>query len=947
MIIQNGSIVGPILTYGGIPISLRRNDELTFDEKDIPLKDDVSYLGETLGDAIKELAGEDVFEDVEWIRKRTIQLREEFDEEVEQELLDFIEDKSTNRLFKVLKAFSLYFQLINLAEDNHRIRRKRHHERTTEGLQVRSIPWTIKKLKEDGADAEQIQEMLDELDIQLVFTSHPTEIKRKTIIDKLRWIAKELRNLDHDDIIPFERDMSESRIRSAVNSLWQTRDRREKRVQVLDEVENTLIYFDQTLFRELPRLYRRMANALEEYYPDHDFDLSTFLQFGNWAGGDRDGNPYVTPRITIETLKRQKKLILEQYLEELEFLIKHMSHSTVMNDFTGELEDSIRRDESNFPEFAEKLEAFEESERYRKKLSFIHHRIELTMEALENETPPDEHQGYRSSDEFLDDLELLDEALAFQNDEANRKEALRDLRWMVDIFGFYTARLDIRDHRGKIVGAVDEILRDSGRIDRSFDSLPEEEKVEILGREILRDPAPEVDRTALSDESKDVLETLEVIGTAQEIIDPDCIRSYILSMTHEPSDLLCCVWLARLLSLVRVEDGEVVHSDLDFVPLIETVVDLEDIDDFLDQLYDVEAYQSLLDSVDRFQEIMLGYSDSNKDGGILSSNWLLQRAQKKAGEICRENNVNFQLFHGRGGTIARGGGPTYRRILANPPEAQNGKIKITEQGEVIFFRYFNQELAQRELQQVTSGMMQGYFNEGNLPEDALGTMDTLAEDSLQAYKDLIYNNEDFDTYFQESTPLNELDYIRVGSRPKSRSQSREIEDLRAITWGFSWMQNRHILPAWYGLGSALQNGVENGVTDWEQLREFYDQWGFFSSLINNVQMGMAKTDLMISKLYKKLVKDEELAEEVFGIIEAEYDRTREAILTITEQDKLLEDNYALRRSIMLRNPYVDPLNYAQVQLLQTIRDSDEVPDDIIEAFTMSVNGIAAGLKNTG
>ncbi|MFB6355638.1 MAG: phosphoenolpyruvate carboxylase, partial [bacterium] len=642
-----------------------------------------------------------------------------------------------------------------------------------------------------------------------------------------------------------------------------------------------------------------------------------------------------------------KRLILEQYRDELEFLIKHLSHSQVMTDFTADLEDSIRRDESTYPEFAEKLQAFEETERYRKKLSFMHHKIELTLENLDESPTPDDFRGYRNSQEFLEELKILNEALGEQNDRANQKEALRDLMWMVDIFGFYTAELDIRDHRGKIVGAVNEILQQSGRIDQNFDDMDESDKVELLNREILRDPAPQVDFSSLSEETRDVLDTLDIIARAQKEIDTGCIQSYILSMTHEPSDLLCCVWLARLQNLVRIEGDQVIHSDLDFVPLIETVEDLEAIDEFLENLYSVEAYDSLLDTTDRFQEIMLGYSDSNKDGGILSSNWLLHRAQKMAGNICQKHDVRFQLFHGRGGTIARGGGPTYRAILANPEVARNGKIKITEQGEVIFFRYFNQELAQRELQQVTSGMLQGMFSEDDLPENAEETVGELAQQSLESYCELIYENDEFKTYFQESTPLNELDWIRVGSRPKSRSDSREIEDLRAITWGFSWMQNRHILPAWYGLGDALNKGVESGLTSWEELQDLYKNWGFFSSLINNVQMGMAKTDLMIAKVYKKLVDDSELAERIFGDIKSEYDQTRDAILNITDQSTILEDNYALRRSIMLRNPYVDPLNYAQFHLLQQLRDSEDPDDGLIEAFTMSVNGIAAGLKNTG
>ncbi|MGJ3241813.1 MAG: phosphoenolpyruvate carboxylase [Opitutales bacterium] len=930
-------------------MSLRRTGKPAFEEKAIPLKQDVRYLGETLGQTIRELEGEEVFEAVEWIRQRAIALREDYNEQAEQELLTFLAELPSHRLFVILKAFALYFQLINLAEDNHRIRRKRHYERETGGKQPRSVPWTIEKLKKDGVGANAIQQMLDHLDIQLVFTSHPTEIKRKTVIAQLRWIAEELRELDRQDLIPVERDRAEAGIRAAVNALWQTRDRREKKVEVLDEVDGTLIYFDETLFHEIPQLFRQMSDALATHYPDHTFRLPSFFRFGSWSGGDRDGNPNVTPQVTFETLKRQKRLVLKRYIGELEILIRSMSHCSVMTPFTDELKESLHQDETEFPTFAKRLDGYEPTEWYRRKLSFMHHRLHITLRALEATSDAErESGGYESSAAFLRELDLVDRALEARGDEANREGRLADLRWMVRVFGFYTARLEIRDHRTKVVGAVEEILRASGRLDKPFDNLKEEEKIRLLDRALLTESPPAFDRAALSEQAADVLGTLEVIRTSREQIDPDCIETYILSMTHQPSDLLCCVWLARLAGLVTVEDGAVTGSALNFVPLLETVADLDGISDFLPALFAVPAYASFLEGTGRFQEIMLGYSDSNKDGGILSSNWVLQRAQKIAGEICREHNVDFRLFHGRGGTSARGGGPTYRTILANPPEAQNGRIKITEQGEVIFFRYFNTELAQRELQQVVSGMIQGYFPQESVSAGTLDTMEQLAERSLRAFREMVYQEDGFPDYFRESTPVSELRWIHAGSRPGSRSRSQRIEDLRAITWGFSWMQNRHILPAWFGLGSALEGGVDAGLTSWEELKDLYENWRFFNAVINNIQMGMAKADLMIGRLYKELVADQDLADHIFQAIEAEYERSRSSILKITGQSKLLEDNPPLRRSIILRNPYVDPLNYAQTLLLKTIRQTDDdVPDDLIEAFTLSVNGIAAGLKNTG
>lgn len=924
---------------------MRRTDDLIFEEKDVPLKEDVSYLGESLGESIKQLAGEDVFEDVEWIRKKTISLREDFDEDEEKELLNFLEKKSTRRLSLILKAFSLYFQLINLAEDNHRIRRKRHYERISEGLQVRSIPWMIQQLKEKGVSAEEVQQTLDQLLIQLVFTSHPTEIKRTTVIDKLRLVAEELRNLDDEHIVPFEKKVSQSRIFSTINSLWQSRDRRERRVQVLDEVDNNLIYFRQTLFQELPRLYRRLSDALEQYYPDYDFELTSFLEFGSWAGGDRDGNPFVTPEITMETLRRQKKMILEKYLDELRFLINHLSHSTVMTDFPEELENSIKQDEKEFPELAEELREFEDTERYRRKLSYIYRRIEETRDALD-ENYSTEH-AYDNSDEFLEEIELIDRCLQKQGDHANRRETIRDLRWLIQVFGFYTARLDIRDHRGRILGAVEECLQQTGKLDGDYEDLAESERRTRLMEAIKHPGFIRDKRKRLSEETRDVLATFEVISTAKQEIDPDCIETYILSMTHDPSDVLACIYMARLAGLIEVRDGKITNSQIIFAPLIETVTDLEVIDEFLEDLFSIDGYNELLDATGRFQEIMLGYSDSNKDGGILSSNWLLYRAQKKVGKICDRYDVDFQIFHGRGGTIARGGGPTYKAILAHPEESRSGKIKITEQGEVIFFRYFNQELAQRELEQVVSAMVLGLHGKGTSVSEQPEPMTVLANYSLDAYQKLVYENEEFVEYFQQSTPLHELEWIQAGSRPASRSDTMAIDDLRAITWGFSWMQNRHIIPGWYGLGTALNRGVENQIVTWKELSTMVDEWPFLETLLDNVQMSLAKTDMEIARIYKKLVDDSEMADRIFSNIKEEYDRTRNAINRITGQEKILENNYALRRSIMLRNPYVDPLSYIQRQLLEQIRSNDDVPEELIEAFTLSVNGIAAGLKNTG
>lgn len=921
--------------------------DLDFPPKDRPLREDVSQLGSMLGHSIRTLAGEDVYRDVEHIRKIAIELRQDYDRETHESLLSFIDGKSTERLLKILKAFSLYFQLSNIAEDNHRIRRNRETELDTESLQERSIPWCIKQLHDRGTPPEAVQDLLERLDIRLVFTSHPTEIKRKNIIEKLRILADELADRDRGSQTPFERKESETRIQAVINALWQTRDRRDHPVQVIDEVDNILLYFTETVIEVLPELYRRIDSALDRYYPDYDFDVPTFLRFGSWAGGDRDGNPNVDPGTTIRTLKRHKRLIINHYLESIDSLLHQLSQSSIHTDFSEELEASLRGDRGDFPDLYDELEDYEPTERYREKLTLIQERLRLLLNDGETDLRCPDDRGYDNSEELYRDLATIQSSLEQQNDTASVEGPLKTLMRSVRAFGFHTAQLDVRDHRAKIQTGVNDIMAGREPSGNDYAERTRENRLQTLREAIVAGETPDVDEMELSEDARDVLETLRVIRHAQETLEPDCIRSYILSMTHDPEDILNCLFLARLAGLVDINDGTITDSSIKLVPLIETVDDLDGIDEFLDELFSYEVYNQYLNTRNRFQEIMLGYSDSNKDGGIVSSNWLLHQAQRKTARTCEAHDVTFQLFHGRGGTIARGGGPTYRAILAQPEGARNGKVKITEQGEVIFFRYFNNEIARRELEQVFSAVTMSLHEPERETAALAEVFPEISKQSLEKYRGLVYRNEDFQSYFRKATPIRELNWVRIGSRPTSRTGGLDVEDLRAITWNFSWMQNRHILPGWYGLGTAFHSTVEDGHVDWPTLRTGYENWPFFTSLIDNVQMSMAKADMGIARDYSRLAGDRA---GLFETIVDEYRRARRALLKITDQEELLEHNPTLRRSIALRNPYVDPLNFIQQNLLQDIRsveDEAEPDETLIEAFILSVNGIAAGLKNTG
>lgn len=915
-----------------------RNDE---PRKDEPLREDVNFLGESLGDAIRSLAGPDVFEDVEELRKLAIRRRR--GEDLSETIDEFLEARSTERLLKILKAFSLYFQLINLAEDNHRIRRNRRKEQRDQPRK-RSLREAVRRLHERGLSAGEVQERLSTVDLRLVFTSHPTEIKRRNIIEKLRKLSEHLRRRDDDREGLTRAGRRGDSVQSLVNALWLTRDRRDHSVRVLDEVDNILLYFEKTILTVLPRLYRELHEVLREYYPDHEFEVSPVLRFGSWAGGDRDGNPNVTAGTTRRTLHRHKTLILDSYHETLEDLLTELSHSTVHATFTESFRESLAADREDFPELAETLDNYESTELYRQKLTFMKRRLELSYPENPEDLRGTDPRAYETSRAFLRDVEIIRESLEDQGDEANAHRVLDALVWSVESFGFHTAQLDVRDHRDRISDCVDELIEaeSSGTV---LSDRPEPRQRERLTRAIRRGEPH--DAGDLSEDARDVLETLRTVNDAQEELEPSCIESVILSMTHDPLDVLRLLYLATYTGLVETEDGRITGTSVKLVPLIETTEDLREIGTFLEELFDVPVYGEYLDAAGRFQEVMLGYSDSNKDGGILASNWLLHRAQRDASRVCRDHDVTFQFFHGRGGTIARGGGPTHRAIRAQPESARNGKVKITEQGEVIFFRYFNPRTAERELEEVLSAVVMSLEEPETSSEPLAETMPELSARSKDHYRQLVHESEAFREYFLTATPIRELNWVQIGSRPSSRTGTLEVENLRAITWNFSWMQNRHIIPGWYGLGHALRSAVEDDLVSWDRLRDAYRNWGFFRSFLNNVQMSMAKTDVDIAGRYAQLAPPK--LDDVFTEIKEEYERSREAVLRITGGDELLDSNPTLKRSIKLRNPYVDPLNFIQIKLLRELRGSEEFPEDspLIEAFTLSVNGIAAGLKNTG
>lgn len=923
-----------------------------------PLRDDVRFLGQCLGRVLIEQEGKRFFDLVEWIRKRTISLRREPDESLEKGLLKKIRSLPLRELTKLIRAFTVYFQLVNLAEEKHRIRRKRHYESLPHPAPQRaSVEELVCKMKEGGWSIRKARSVLSEISIELILTAHPTEAQRRSILEKLFTINRLLMEKEFRGLTPRELEEIDGKILREITLLWQTDELRRRRQTPLDEVDNILFYLDATLFDTLPSALLHLGQALRKQF-HREIPVGPILRFGSWVGGDRDGNPHVTSLVTYEALRRQKEAVLRKYIQCVEKLISEASQSVELVGATKELFRSIEEDSRSLASFAEAMKEKSQKEVYRKKFSFIQRKLINTLRL----TALPEARGvafgkaieaaYPNAREFQRDLDLVRDSLERHRGGLLAQSELHCLQLAVEIFGFRFVKLDLRENREALERAVSEIAAAEGWLKGRFSSLAEEERCARLHDWIKRAPNP-LRKEVYSKETQEILATFETIQRANREIDPQAIDTYILSMTRAPSDLLMLLWFAR----------ETRNSLLHLVPLFETIRDLEEAPRVMESLYRDPLYSKHLQSLDRNQEIMLGYSDSNKDGGFLTSNWSLYQTQRRLTEIAHRYRIKQKLFHGRGGTIGRGGGPTNQAILAQPAGTLEGRIKITEQGEVISSKYSNRHIAERNLELVLSAVTEATRFHPREPKEERkweSAMGELSEASYRAYRSLVYQDEDFLTFFQHATPIEEVSSLNIGSRPVRRHENERIEDLRAIPWVFSWMQSRVTLPGWYGFGSAVEQFAGAGLVPAHRgrsqepplqvLQEMYQEWPFFQTLVDLMQMSIQKADLGIARLYAGLVPDKKIQEKFFTEIKEEYWRTRKAILEIAGQEEILENNYTLLNSIRLRNPYVDPISYAQVILLDRMRNlkhgkKDE--DALWYATLLSINGVAQGLRNTG
>ena len=927
----------------------------TVDDK--ALRSRVRLFGNLLGDILREEAGKDVFAVVETLRRGFIRLRKEDNDRRRARLMVLIGDLSPALLTPVVRAFTIYFGLVNLAEEAWGHRQRERARISGAGMFAGSMEAVLTELRNTGLTPGEIQSLLNSLLYVPVVTAHPTEAKRRTVLLALRRIFDVSEELVGRRLGRYRRAALLDRLRAEIQLLWNTDEVRHTRPQVADEIRNSLYYFRDSLFRAVPQFYRELDNAVARSYgKDAGIVVPPVLQFGSWVGGDRDGNPHVTPETPRYAVLINARTVLEHYLQRLWSLSNTLTHSRMFcqpgDDFTAGLE----ADAAAWPEvFAGRRQQFSE-EPYRRKLRIMHWRLSRNLEAIEAMLTGDTvsgANGYQQPGELLDDIKAIMDSLVGDHDERIADGELSDLFRLVETFGFHLLRLDVRQESTRHTEAIAALLQATGDCD-DYLALSESRRLAVLTTCLQQGPGNSFDETAFSEPVRETLAVFTVMRELVAQIDSGVFGAYVISMTHDASHVMEVLVLARVAGLLSQENGAW-HGDLIVSPLFETIDDLTRIDEVMGVLLENASYREILKATGNLQEVMLGYSDSSKDGGILASAWNLYEAQKKIVALCNARGVHCRLFHGRGGTIGRGGGPTHESIVAQPAGTVLGQIKFTEQGEVITYKYSHPETAIYELEVGVSGLLKASRCLLRAPaEEAAGylqAMQGMAQVSEQVFRELTEQTDSFLDYFYEATPVREIGLLNIGSRPSHRSQQdRSKASVRAIGWVFGWAQSRHTLPAWYGVGTALANFREEVANGLDVLQTMYREWPFFQAFLSNTQMALFKADMTIAHSYAGLAHDSKEAGVIWRQINAEYQRTVSEILAITATRSLLEESPGLALSLQRRNPYLDPLNYIQVQLLHRYRDpalTDAEREVWLDPLLRSINGIAAVMRNTG
>jgi phosphoenolpyruvate carboxylase len=913
------------------------------EDKDEPLRQDIRLLGRILGDTLRDMEGGEAYELIE--RVRLLSIRCHRDEDVEaraelQRLLDGLAPLQTNQ---VVRAFSYFSHLANIAEDQHHIRRARAHAIAGSAPREGTLPHAVARALELGVDAASLDRFFARAQVSPVLTAHPTEVQRKSILDCQWKIAALLQERDRGQQTPEEREQQEEAIRRAVSTLWQTRMLRGVKLSVMDEVANALSFYDTTFLRTLPRLYNAIEDQLARQVPGWpDRELPPFLRPGSWIGGDRDGNPFVTAEILARALRAQSRRALGFYLEQLHKLGAGLSPTVTLVPVSAELRALAARSPDTNPHRDDEL--------YRRAIAGLYARLAATARVLDDLEAPvhavAEAAPYADAAEFAADLEVIHQSLAANGSALLARGRLRRLRRALSVFGFHLAPLDLRQNSDVHVRTVHELF-EAARPGTDYAGRSEEGRIALLLNELATPRLLSTPFFTYSTETMGELAIFHAAREAQRRYGKAAIENVIISKTDGVSDILEVAVLLKEAGLLRPREGEL---DVNIVPLFETIGDLAAAGGIMDRLLGLPAYRRLLESRGLGQEVMLGYSDSNKDGGFLTSGWSLYRAEIALVEVFARHGITPRLFHGRGGTVGRGGGPSYQAILAQPAGAVQGRIRITEQGEVIASKYANPELGRRNLEILAAATLEATLlpQEHDDPRpECLEAMAELSDHAFKAYRGLVYETPGFEQYFWESTVISEIAQLNIGSRPASRAKTTAIESLRAIPWVFSWSQCRLMLPGWYGFGSAVSAfRAARGDAALDLLREMVREWGFFRALLSNMDMVLGKSDIGIAARYAGLVRDQDLARRIFGRLRDEWHASVKALLAITGQEELLDGNRPLKRSIRNRFPYLDPINHLQIELLRRYR-AGATDERVQRGIHLSINGIAAGLRNSG
>ena len=903
--------------------------------REVPLRRDVRSLGQLLGAVIREQSGDQAFAAEEELRHLAIKHRSLNDDqgeacldypgelELQERAVQIIARMSVGEAYHIVKAFSTYFELTNIAETNHRKRRRRSARIASGGEdKPGSLRGTLLRMYRSGTTIEEALDWLRQVLVVPVFTAHPTNVARRVVHFKRRRIAQELEALDRLPLTDAEALQGQTAMLAEITALWQTDEVRRRKPTVLDEIKMGLDHYPDSLIAPIHELYEDMAAALRETYgitipPDQ---LPTVVRFGSWIGGDRDGNQHVTANSTHEALQKAREAILGDYVTSLVELRRLLTPSVCRIPVTVQLAAAVKSYQVTMAISDLESEVIPECEQYRRFAGFMLHRLRRSL--LE----PEHVDAYPAAASFESDLQLIRESLAAEKGERLARALIDPLLRRVRTFGFHLHSLDVRQHARIHARAVAELSAAGST---------------CAGPSVVLPPPP-------STETTELLDTLRGIAWLKQRYPSEAIRSYVISGASCVQDSLSLIWLMELCGVrVAGSDGD---PGVMPVPLFESIDDLRHAPEVCRTLWTSPEYTPFLESWGRRQEVMLGYSDSNKDGGMLTSSWEIHKAHRELHRVAADCGVKLVLFHGRGGTVGRGGGPTHSAIVAQPAGAFSGSLKITEQGEVINWKYSDASLSQRNLELMVAASMEALARPGLVESDHdsrwEAALEDISADAYDNYRERIAENPDIIPYFEQATPVLEFELAKIGSRPARRGATHDLSDLRAIPWGFGWMQSRHVIPGWFGVGYALERFAGRGEEERTMLGVMMGHFPFFNDLIRNVELALTKVDLPLARLYSDLVPDSDLRERVFGMVVEEYQRTRRILLAVTGQSRLLENNPPLARSIRLRNPYVDPLSLIQIELLRRKRGGDE-SDELNYVLAATISGISAGLRNTG